>query len=128
MHWIALGRSPNCKKTSVSAMAYPVFLFSVGTVVIVALLVFFVPKFDMLFDRLRRKGEMPWATEALLTFSQFLQQWGWLFLVVMVIVLVYQIKNSRARRHLDESCRRSILPRARHVARQRRADPEVAGD
>ncbi|GAA4457655.1 type II secretion system F family protein [Novipirellula rosea] len=76
------------KGRTVSAMAYPVFLFSVGSVVIVALLVFFVPKFDMLFDRLRRKGEMPWATEALLSFSQFLQQWGWLFLVVMVVVLI----------------------------------------
>ncbi len=76
------------KGRTVSAMAYPVFLFSVGTVVIVALLVFFVPKFDMLFDRLRRKGEMPWATEALLSFSQFLQQWGWLFLLVMVVLLV----------------------------------------
>ncbi|EMI20039.1 type II secretion system F domain protein [Rhodopirellula maiorica SM1] len=76
------------KGRTVSAMAYPVFLFSVGSVVIVALLVFFVPKFDMLFDRLRRKGEMPWATEALLSFSQFLQEWGWLFLVVMVVLLV----------------------------------------
>ncbi|WP_372718471.1 type II secretion system F family protein [Novipirellula sp.] len=76
------------KGRTVSAMAYPVFLFSVGSVVIVALLVFFVPKFDMLFDRLRRKGEMPWATEALLSFSQFLQQWGWLFLLAMVVVLI----------------------------------------
>ncbi|GAA5505068.1 type II secretion system F family protein [Novipirellula caenicola] len=76
------------KGRTVSAMAYPVFLFSVGSVVIVALLVFFVPKFDMLFDRLRRKGEMPWATEALLGFSQFLQEWGWLFLVGMVVSLI----------------------------------------
>ncbi|TWU23979.1 Type II secretion system protein F [Novipirellula galeiformis] len=76
------------KGRTVSAMAYPVFLFSVGSVVIVTLLVFFVPKFEMLFTRLRRKGEMPWATEALLSFSQFLQNWGWLFLLLMVASLV----------------------------------------
>ncbi len=49
------------KGRTVSAMAYPVFLFSVGTVVLSALLVFFVPKFDMLFDRLRKNGQMPTA-------------------------------------------------------------------
>ena len=47
------------KGRTISALAYPVFLFSVGTVVLSALLVFFVPRFDMLFDRLRRAGQMP---------------------------------------------------------------------
>ncbi|MGB1927339.1 MAG: type II secretion system F family protein, partial [Rubripirellula sp.] len=44
------------KGRTVSALAYPIFLFSVGTVVLSALLVFFVPKFDMLFERLRKTG------------------------------------------------------------------------
>ena len=63
------------KGRTVSALAYPVFLFTVGTIVVSALLVFFVPKFDMLFDRLA-KGQMPWATEWLLAFSNFLQGYG----------------------------------------------------
>jgi len=69
------------KGRTVSAMAYPTFLFLVGTVVVSGLLVFFVPKFDMLFDRLRKKGEMPAMTEWLLTFSHFLQDYGWLILI-----------------------------------------------
>ncbi|MFK8111615.1 MAG: type II secretion system F family protein [Rubripirellula sp.] len=76
------------KGRTVSAMAYPVFLFAVGTVVLTALLVFFVPKFDMLFDRLRRAGQMPIMTEWLLTFSSMLQQYGWIILVVIGVGLL----------------------------------------
>jgi len=76
------------KGKTVSAMAYPIFLFSVGTVVLSALLVFFVPKFDMLFDRLRSKGQMPAATEWLLSFSNFLQNYGWAVLLAIGIALV----------------------------------------
>lgn len=76
------------KGRTISAMAYPIFLFSVGTVVLSALLVFFVPKFDMLFDRLRSKGQMPAATEWLLNFSNFLQDFGWFVLIAIGIALV----------------------------------------
>ena len=74
------------KGRTVSALAYPIFLFSVGTVVVSALLVFFVPKFDMLFDRLRQKGEMPAMTEWLLTFSNMLQDYGWMILVAFAVI------------------------------------------
>ena len=73
------------KGRTLSAMAYPIFLFSVGSVVLTTLLVFFVPKFDPMFDRLRKKGEMPSATEALLAASTFLQNYGWVVLLLMVI-------------------------------------------
>lgn len=75
------------KGRTVSAMAYPIFLFSVGSVVLTALLVFFVPKFDVMFDRLRKNGDMPWATEALLSFSTFLQSYGWIALVVIAAII-----------------------------------------
>jgi general secretion pathway protein F/type IV pilus assembly protein PilC len=75
------------KGRTVSAMAYPIFLFSVGTVVLSALLVFFVPQFEMLFERLRKNGQMPTATEWLLTFSSFLQSYGWIVLVAIGILI-----------------------------------------
>lgn len=74
------------KGRTVSAMAYPTFLFVVGTVVVSGLLVFFVPKFDMLFARLRKKGEMPAMTEWLLIFSNFLQSFGVLILIAFAII------------------------------------------
>ncbi|TWU35110.1 type II secretion system F family protein [Novipirellula artificiosorum] len=76
------------KGRTISAMAYPVFLFSVGTVVITVLLVFFVPKFELLFERLRKKGQMPWATEWLLAFSSFLQSYGWIVLILIFLAVI----------------------------------------
>ena len=72
------------KGKTVSALAYPAFLFVIGSGVITVLVVFFVPKFEMLFTRLRAKDEMPWMTEALLSFSNFLQTYG-IFLLAGVI-------------------------------------------
>lgn len=75
------------KGRTVSALAYPVFLFGVGSIVISILLVFFVPKFDKMFDRLRDRGEMPWVTDALLSFSRMLQSYGWLLLIAAGVAL-----------------------------------------
>jgi general secretion pathway protein F/type IV pilus assembly protein PilC len=77
------------KGRTISALAYPIFLFGVGSIVITILLVFFVPKFDLMFDRLREKGEMPWVTDALLSFSRMLQSYGWLLLLAMAIAFFY---------------------------------------
>ncbi|NNE01498.1 MAG: type II secretion system F family protein [Pirellulaceae bacterium] len=76
------------KGKTISALAYPIFLFSIGTVVLSALLVFFVPKFDSMFDRLRANGDMPALTEALLTFSNILSAYGWIILVAIAAGLV----------------------------------------
>jgi len=92
------------KGRTVSAMAYPVFLFTVGSVVISALLVFFVPKFDMLFDRLRQKGEMPAMTEGLLSFSRFLQSYGWIVLIAIAVAglaLQSKLSTDAGQRWLD---------------------------
>ena len=94
------------KGRTVSAMAYPVFLFSVGTVVISALLVFFVPKFEMLFDRLRDKGEMPQMTEALLAFSNMLQSYGWILLALIaaaVVALRIQLQTEAGKEWADRA-------------------------
>ena len=40
-------------------------LGSAGTIVVTALIVFFVPKFAAMFERLRDRGELPWATDLL---------------------------------------------------------------
>ena len=92
------------KGRTVSAMAYPIFLFSVGSVVLSALLVFFVPKFDMLFDRLRDKGEMPAITEWLLEFSKLLQSYGWILLIAFVagaVALQMHFKSDAGKNRLD---------------------------
>ncbi|WP_164103085.1 type II secretion system F family protein [Candidatus Laterigemmans baculatus] len=92
------------KGRTVSALAYPVFLATIGTVVVTILLVFFVPSFDKMFDRLRKKGEMPQLTESLLAFSNFLQDYG-IFVVIAGVVglLVFrsQMKTERGQEWAD---------------------------
>jgi general secretion pathway protein F/type IV pilus assembly protein PilC len=77
------------KGRTISALAYPVFLFTVGSLVISGLLIFFVPKFDVMFDRLRQKGEMPWYTESLLSFSTVLRQYGWVFIIALIALFLF---------------------------------------
>ena len=92
------------KGRTASALAYPVFLFCVGVLVVSALLVFFVPSFDSLFDRLRANGQMPWATEALLSFSNVLQSYGIFILIgifALLLLLNAQLRTDRGSRLFD---------------------------
>ena len=57
----------------IGALAYPAILFVLGTVVVNVLIIFFVPKFERLFTRLRERGELPVVTDWLLWLSHFMQ-------------------------------------------------------
>ncbi len=63
------------KKRTAGAMAYPVFLAVVGAIVVSVLMVFFVPKFEGLFQNLRERGELPMMTELVLGTSRVVQRW-----------------------------------------------------
>jgi general secretion pathway protein F/type IV pilus assembly protein PilC len=76
------------KKRTMGALAYPMFLAVVGTIIVTVLIVFFVPKFADLFQRLRDAGELPLVTEWLLNISAALRSWPVLFLVAGVFGLV----------------------------------------
>jgi general secretion pathway protein F/type IV pilus assembly protein PilC len=73
----------------VGAVAYPVFLSIVGTLVVIVLIVFFVPKFADLFTRLRERGELPALTEWLLWTSDTLSRYGILIVAALAVGGVY---------------------------------------
>lgn len=72
------------KSKVVGALAYPVFLAIAGFLVLNILVIFFVPKFAKIFDRLREKGELPVLTTYLMNFSEFCQNYWWAVLLVVV--------------------------------------------
>jgi len=74
------------KSKVIGAMAYPVFLAVVGFIVLNVLIIFFVPRFEPIFARLRDKGQLPSLTIGLIATSHFLQQYG-IFLVAAAFVL-----------------------------------------
>lgn len=92
------------KGRTVSAMAYPCILMLAGTSVVTVLIVFFVPKFAVMFERLRQRGELPFLTDWLLWFSDTLRHWGWLIAIAAAIGglwLHFQLKTDRGRLRAD---------------------------
>jgi general secretion pathway protein F/type IV pilus assembly protein PilC len=73
------------KSRVIGALAYPTILFVLGTLVVNVLIIFFVPKFEALFGRLKDRGELPAVTEWLLWLSSTLQSYGWLIVVGLIV-------------------------------------------
>ncbi len=77
----------------IGALAYPIFLAVVGTIIVNVLVIFFVPQFEDLFSTLRDQGELPIVTDWLLATSHFLQRWGIVLLAgLFVAFLVVRAK------------------------------------
>lgn len=66
----------------ISAMVYPIVLLATGIISVVLLLVFVVPQFAAMFED--AGSEIPASAQFLLNFSDFIQRYGWLFIVLMV--------------------------------------------
>jgi general secretion pathway protein F/type IV pilus assembly protein PilC len=66
------------------AMAYPAFLMIFGVSIVTVLIIFFVPKFEALFQRLRDRGELPVLTDWLLWVSDSIHRYGLLIALAIV--------------------------------------------
>jgi general secretion pathway protein F/type IV pilus assembly protein PilC len=77
------------KAKVVGALAYPAFLAFAGLAVLNILIIFFVPKFEKIFEKLKEKGELPVMTQYLMAFSHFLQGYWWVLggMIIGAIVL-----------------------------------------
>lgn len=84
------------------ALAYPIFLSIVGTLIVLGLVIFLVPRFESMFGN--KQQELPILTVGLLHLSHFLQSnFIWIALGLVVVIYFYrQWKNSeKGRRQLD---------------------------
>lgn len=76
----------------VGAMAYPMFLLGACLLIVVGILVYLVPQFAPIFERLEEKGELPWITISLLSTSDFLKVYG-LWIVGGVAACIVWARN-----------------------------------
>ncbi len=76
------------KSSVIGALVYPMFLVVVGTTVVSVLIVFFVPKFAGTFERMEERGELPWATTALMGISNGVQNY-WLYGIIAMVAGVF---------------------------------------
>jgi general secretion pathway protein F/type IV pilus assembly protein PilC len=80
------------KAKVVGALAYPIFLAVVGTLVLNILVLFFVPRFETVFKRLEEKGELPLLTQMLVGVSHGMWRYGWA-VALGVAGLIYLYKR-----------------------------------
>ena len=86
------------------AMVYPLFLMLVGLAVVTVMMVWFVPKFAVIFDRMKDQGTLPWATTTLLGISDAIQNQGLLILAAVaggVFGILYYFQSPEGVRNLD---------------------------
>jgi general secretion pathway protein F len=95
------------KSKVVGAMAYPGFLLMAGSGVLFILIVFFVPKFEPVFEGLKAKGKLPGLTTALLALSNFLIWYWWLYvpLIALAIFGFLAWSNSKKGRYIMDIVR-----------------------
>lgn len=68
-----------------SAMLYPLFLLGVGSLSIIILLTFVIPKFSVIFQDMGRA--IPLAAQILLAVSNGMKSWWWLLLIITTFSL-----------------------------------------
>jgi general secretion pathway protein F len=92
------------KGKTIGALAYPLFIMGVGSIIVMVLLVYFVPKFDPLFNTMRERGSLPAATEVLLAISRVAQSYWWIVLAVIIAIavgLTQYLKTENGKRRFD---------------------------
>jgi general secretion pathway protein F len=101
-------RSREIKEVIVSSSIYPAILFFVGTVSVLVIMGFVVPRFAAIFSDLGQ--ELPFSTKILIEISHFLRAWGWAILLSVAgctMILRHVIRTVRGKELLDRILIRS---------------------
>jgi type IV pilus assembly protein PilC len=81
-------KAQKLKRRIKGAMIYPAVVFTVTISILMAIMIFVVPKFEQVFRSLPNLGELPPLTKALQGFSQFLVARWWVLLLGLVVFVV----------------------------------------
>lgn len=84
------------------ALAYPIFLSIVGTLIVLGLVIFLVPRFETMFGN--KHAELPFLTVGLLNLSHFLQaHWLWMAIAIGAGIYFYRrwLNTESGRRRMD---------------------------
>ncbi len=71
------------KNRVMGAMVYPLFLVVMGTSVVTAMMVFFVPRFAPIFQRMSDRGALPVPTTILISVSDAIREYGTVIIVLL---------------------------------------------
>ena len=82
------------KSRVLGALVYPLFLMGMGALIVTGMLVFFVPKFAPIFDRMSERGELPIPTTILMGFSNIMQAYGLWILGILIAGVWWLVRFS----------------------------------
>ena len=85
-----------------SAMIYPAFLLSIGSIAIFILVSFVFPKFVTIFEEFN--AELPLPTRMVMGFCDFMGTWWWAVLIVLFVLgtaVVRHVRTDTGRRQMD---------------------------
>mgnify|MGYP003340803066 FL=1 len=101
-----LRKQDEMRSKIIGALTYPMILGVVGTIIVAAMVVFLVPKFQPFFDRLEQNGTgLPIITVLLLTASHVLMRYGLIVVLVLggiAFGLLRWLKSDSGRRLMDK--------------------------
>jgi type II secretory pathway component PulF len=83
-------REKEMKSKVMAAMLYPIILLVLAVAVLAGLLVFFIPKFQTIFEGFG--GKLPLITQIIISVSDFLRAYG-VFIVIGLAAAVYMGRN-----------------------------------
>lgn len=86
-------RSKRLKQKIVSAIMYPLLILITSIAILAVLMIFVVPTFTKIFADLG--GDLPGITKFLIDGGDFAAKWGWLFFVVVFMLIVSFILYKR---------------------------------
>ena len=96
-------RRTNLANKVKAAMAYPAFMAIVGVSVIAFIFTYVIPSITKLFLEMNR--QLPWPTVMLMRISNFIQNYFWLFIIMLIVIIVAPIfwsKTTKGRRVWDK--------------------------
>jgi len=93
------------KSRVLGAVVYPIFLLVAGSIIVSVMIVWFVPQFEPIFERMEEQGGLPWATTLLLGLSNTLSQYGLLviaFIVAAIFAFIRHVKTEQGAYQFDQ--------------------------
>ena len=82
------------KSKALGALAYPAMLTGVAFMIVLFLMTYVVPQIARVFQS--SKQVLPFSTRFILALSDFLMNWGW-FLLAVIVALVFYLRRALAR-------------------------------
>ena len=102
-------KSQKIKSRVKGAMIYPIVVLSAALTMLMLLMIFIIPKFQVVLTEMLGEGQMPWVTQTVLKVAQWLaNDYGWAILLGVPFAFIFLtriIRQFRVGRYILDSIR-----------------------